>query len=435
MKKYYIETYGCQMNFAQSSQLDKKLQEYGFLKTDSYDSTDIVIINACSVREHAEQKVFSRINFFNSLKKRNNSIKLLVTGCFAQNHKEKIKSDIVMGSSRINDIPYILKNINKKKYVDVDIDKYKFLKPVEENKYPFRSMVDITKGCDNFCSYCIVPYVRGPQISRRSKDIVSEIKRLAGRGVVEIILLGQNVNTYGRDNNDIDFSELLYKANQINGIERIRFLTSHPKDFSDKIIESVFKNKKVASHFHLPLQSGSDRILKLMNRKYNMEKYHNIIEKINSYKKDYSLSTDFLVGFPGETEEDYLQTAESAKKIRFNQAFLFKYSSRPYIDASNFSSQVPEKEKKKRLEYLIDLQKKIEKEKARDNLNKIRTVLIEGESRRNKEQSVGSDELNYKVILNGRIEPGKFHDVIIRDIQGITMFGEKINTRSDEKCA
>ena len=299
-------------------------------------------------------------------------------------------------------------------------------------------MVDITKGCNNFCSYCIVPYVRGPQISRKSRDIMLQVNKLADRGVVEIILLGQNVNTYGKDNNDIDFSELLYKINEITGIARIRFLTSHPKDFSNKIIDSIFKNKKVGAHIHLPLQSGSDKILKLMNRKYNMEKYYSIIDKIKSYKKDFSLSTDFLVGFPGETENNFLQTVGAAEEIRFNEAFLFKYSSRPYIKANSFLKEIPEQEKKKRLQYLINLQKKIEKEKVKDNLNKIRSVLIEGESKRDKEQAVGRDELNYRVILDKHVEPakpGKFYDVVIRNVRGITLFGEKINTRSDEKCA
>ena len=227
----------------------------------------------------------------------------------------------------------------------------------------------------------------------------------------------------------------MYKINKIAGIERIRFLTSHPKDFSKSIIDSIFNNEKVAPFIHLPLQSGSDKTLKLMNRKYNMEEYYSIIEKINSYSKDHSLSTDFLVGFPGETEQDFLQTVEAVKKIRFNEAFLFKYSSRPYITANNFSHEVQEEEKKKRLQFLKDEQKKIEKEKAKENLNKTRTVLIEGKSKRNKNQFVGRDELNYQVIMDEYTEIGKFYPVIIQDVKGVTLFGKKLNARSDEKCA
>ena len=435
MKKYYIETYGCQMNFAQSVQLEKMLQKNGLDITDSPLSADFIIINACSVREHAEMKVFNRIDFFNSLKKQNNNIKLLVTGCFAQNNKEKINADIVMGSYIIKNIPSVLNLKANKKYVNVDMDIYTFLEPVPEDKFPFRSQVDITKGCNNFCSYCIVPYARGKLISRKSRDIISKIKKLSGEGVKEIILLGQNVNSFGKDNNDIDFSELLYEVNEIKGIHRIRFLTSHPKDFSEKIISSIFKNEKVVRYFHLPIQSGSDKILKLMNRKYDLEKYCSIIDKIDSMGKDYSISTDFLVGFPQETEEDFLQTIEAAKKIKFNTAFMFKYSSRPNIASEKYPDKVPEEEKKRRLAFLIDFQKKIEKEKIKDNLNKIRTVLIDRKSRKDKNKSLGRDELNYQVILDDNVEEGKFYNVLIRDISGAVLLGKKIDTRRKNQCA
>lgn len=435
MKKYYIETYGCQMNFAQSIQLENKMLENGFARSDSFHSADIIIINACSVREHAEKKVFNRIQFINSLKRKNNNFKLLVTGCFAQNNKEKIDSDIVIGTSRIKDIPVVLKNIKEERYIDVDMDKYEFLKPAIEDKYPFRCYVDITKGCDNYCSYCIVPYVKGRQVSRRSKDIISEIERLSDDGVKEVILLGQNVNSYGKDNKDISFSELLYKVNKIKGIRRIRFLTSHPKDFSNDITASIFENEKVAAHIHLPVQSGSNRILKLMGRKYDIEKYYSIIENISSYQKDFSLSTDFLVGFPGETEADFLQTIELAKKIGFNEAFMYKYSSRSYIAANNFPEEVPEEEKKRRLQYLIDFQKNVEKEKIKGNLDKIRTVLVEGESRRDKDKFVGRDELNCHVVMDDHLQPGRFYKVTIYDIHGTTLLGKKLNSRSNIKCA
>jgi len=434
MKKYYIETYGCQMNFAQSSQLEKALKEHDIQKTDSCQSADFIIINACCVREHAEIKVFNRIDYFNSIKRKNKYMKLIITGCFAQNHKEKINSDMIIGSSRIKEIPTIIKKDYQNKYINTNTDSYEFLEPVKENKFPFQSMIDITKGCNNYCSYCIVPYVRGNQISRCSSDIISQIKKLADQGIIEIILLGQNVNAYGKDNNDIDFAELLFKINKISGIKRIRFMTSHPKDFSNKIIDSIFQNEKVTPHIHLPLQSGSTKILKLMNRKYNMTKYYNIINKIRSYHMDHSLSTDFLIGFPGETEKDFLKTVRAAEVIRFNEAFLFKFSPRPYIAASKLPGAISEKEKAERLQYLILIQKNIEKEKAIENENKQRTVLVEGKSKRDPKQFIGRDELNYKVIIKEPVSSGELFPVVITHARGITLFGKKINTRSKVQC-
>lgn len=412
------------MNFAHSSQLNQLLKKQSFSEVQSYDNADIIIINACSVREHAEKKVFNRLNYFNSFKKKNNHLKLLVTGCFAQNNKENIMSDIVIGPSRINKIPDILKEHKGDRYLNVEVEEHEFLRLVKEEKFPFRCLVDITKGCDNYCSYCIVPYVRGHQVSRKSNDIIKDVKELSEKGVKEIVLLGQNVNSYGKDNQEISFSELLFKLNQINGIERIKFFTSNPKDFSDDIISAVIELKKIISYIHLPIQSGSDKILKLMNRQYNISHYYNIVDKIRSYKQDFSLSTDFLVGFPGEKEDDFLNTIDVAKKIRFNEAFMFKYSSRPNVASNDFVDQVPEEEKGRRLEYLIHLQKKIVKEKAKENINKIRTILIENKSKKDKSKFVGRDELNYQVIVDERVEIGNTYQVKIIDVRGQTLMGQ-----------
>ncbi len=424
MKKYYIETYGCQMNVSLSDQLQEKMNTSGFVLADSQEDADIVIINACSVREHAERKVFNRLEYLSYLKKQK-GLKIVVTGCFAQNQKHNIKNaDYILGTYKLSLIPEILKN-GKENLINVEFDEYRFLEPVRNSTYPFQSLVDITVGCNNFCTYCIVPYLRGPQISRRSIEIIENIKRLADNGVVEIFLLGQNVNTYGKDNSDICFAELLYKIHQIDGIKRIKFLTSHPKDFNDEIIDAVFTLPKVSRWIHLPIQSGSDRILKLMNRKYDVNHYLKIVERLNSYKKEYNLSTDFLVGFPGETEQDFEETINIAKSIKFDEAFMFKYSDRPYTASATFPAKLPEEVKNKRLELLIKIQREIEKEKIKSHKNKIRDVLIESQSKRNLEDAMGRDEINKVVIIkNKKLQQGNFYKVKIVEAKGITLIGE-----------
>jgi len=422
--RYYIETYGCQMNFALSDQLTKELEKIGMKEVYKPEIADLIIVNACSVRKHAEDKVFNRINILNSLKKKNKNLKIIVTGCFAQNQKEKIKADFVLGTYKISEIPKIITN-GKEKYINTDFDQYKFLKPVRNRELPFQAYIDITVGCNNFCSYCIVPYLRGPQISRRSKEIIEDAKRLADEGVVELFLLGQNVNSYGKDNNEIGFAELLYKIHNIDGIKRIKFLTSHPKDFNDEIIDAVCNLEKVSKWFHLPIQSGSDRILKLMNRKYTVEHYLRIIEKIKSYKIDFAISTDFLVGFPSETEEDFLKTIEIAEKIKFDEAFMFKYSDRNYTASYSFENKISEEVKNERLKTLIEIQNRIEKENIKKHIGKERNILIEMISKRNSEQILGRDELNRTVILkNENLKIGNFYKAKIVDYKGITLIGE-----------
>ncbi|MDD5067596.1 MAG: tRNA (N6-isopentenyl adenosine(37)-C2)-methylthiotransferase MiaB [bacterium] len=425
MKYFYIETYGCQMNAAQSGQVKEMLCRSGFIPGEDYRSADIIIINACSVREHAEKKVFDRISFFQSLKKKR-KILLMVIGCFAQNNGEKINADLVLGTSRFHTIPELLSRKIREKYLDLDMEEYLFLPPVHEEQYPFRALVDIMKGCNHYCSYCIVPFVRGRQISRKSGDILREVRDLADKGTREIILLGQNINNFGQDNKDIGLAELLFHINAIPGIQRIRFLTSHPKDFTNEIIDAVFRNPKVCPSLHLPVQSGSDRVLGLMNRRYTREQYLGIIRTIQSYGKEYSLSTDFLVGFPGETEQDFMETLSLAREVRFDEAFLFKYSPRPNTRASLLKETLTADEKKERLSHLIKIQKDIEKEKIKDSLNKERTVLAEDVSLKNKDQYSGRDELNHMVVLPGPVQKGGMVRVRIRQIKGMTLIGEKI---------
>ncbi len=421
-KNFYIETYGCQMNFSLSEQLSENLKKRGYNPVFDFKEADIVIINACSVREHAEKKVFQKINYYNSQKIKKD-FKLIVTGCFAQNQKNNIKADMVLGTYHIKDIPELIeKNVLTK--FDISMNKYNFMEPVPEEGFEFRSMVDITVGCDNFCTYCIVPYVRGPQISRSSKEILEIIKRLVEKGVVEVTLLGQNVNSYGIDNKDISFAELLHKISTETDIKRIKFLTSHPKDFNDDIIDAIFSIDKVSKYIHLPIQSGSDNILRKMNRKYSVEHYLSIIEKIRNYNKEFSLSTDILIGFPGESEKDFMETIDIIKQIRYDEAYMFKYSPRPNTASLLFGDTVSEEEKKERLNYLITVQKNIEKEDIKKHLNRKRRVLVENISKKNEREFIGRDELNKVVILKDKVQIGNFYDVFIEDVKGVTLIGK-----------
>ncbi len=414
------------MNFALSEQVDEKLRTDGHIKTDSPKEADYIIINACSVRKHAEDRVFKRIEYFKSLKKIKN-FKIVIAGCFAQNHKDGIEGvDFVLGTYKYDLIPKIFKNGNNQ-LIDTEFDEYKFLKPVSNKELPFQSYVDITVGCDNFCTYCIVPYLRGPQISRASREIVEDVKVLADDGVKEIFLLGQNVNSYGKDNNDIGFAELLYRINEIEGIKRIKFLTSHPKDFDDNIIDAVFVLKKVSKWIHLPVQSGSDTVLKRMNRKYNVEHYMRVVDKIKSYNTDYNLSTDILVGFPGESEKDFEETVDFMKQVKFDEAFMFKYSDRPYTVSYKFENKLDEETKNERLKNIIAIQNEIEKENIKKHKGKVREVLIEKKSKRSSEDSMGRDELNKVVIVKNEVlKSGEFYKIKIKDTKGVTLIGELV---------
>ncbi|MBN1899439.1 MAG: tRNA (N6-isopentenyl adenosine(37)-C2)-methylthiotransferase MiaB [Spirochaetes bacterium] len=425
MKKYFIETYGCQMNVSLSDQLDEKMKQKGFKPSASPEKADFIIVNACSVREHAENRVFQRLLYLHSLKKKKD-IKIVATSCFAQNQKENIHSaDYILGTYQISSIPDILSN-GHRHFLKVEFDEYEFLKPVRNRENPFQSLIDITVGCNNFCSYCIVPYLRGPQISRPSKQIIEEVKRLGDEGVIEIFLLGQNVNSYGKDSSDISFAGLLYKIHEIDNIKRIKFLTSHPKDFDKELIQAVMTLPKLSRWLHLPLQSGSDRVLQLMNRKYSMAHYYDIVDRLRSYKKDFAQSTDILVGFPGETEKDYQETLTAINNIGFDEAFTFKYSPRKGTRSYALTDSVPEKEKRARLENLVRVQRKTEKEKIIRHIGQGCTVLVEGQSKKEKNDAFGRDDCNRVVIIKGqKLKKGEFYPVRITGVKGLTLLGER----------
>ncbi len=345
-----IQTFGCQMNSRDSEKISGILKQIGYVETDTEDA-DFVIYNTCTVRENANNRVYGRLGYVGNLKKKHPGMLIALCGCMMQEASavEKIKTsyrfvDLIFGTHNIFKLAELLyTRLDSNRMV---IDLWKNTDMIVENlpndrKYNFKAGVNIMFGCNNFCSYCIVPYVRGRERSRNPEDILEEIRGLAREGVVEIMLLGQNVNSYGKNLDEpVSFAKLLTEIEKINGIERIRFMTSHPKDLSDELIEVMKHSSKICKHLHLPVQSGSSRLLKLMNRRYTKESYLELVEKIRAAVPDIYLTTDIIVGFPGETEEDFLETMDVVRKVGYDSAFTFLYSKRTGTPAAAMEDQV-----------------------------------------------------------------------------------------------
>ena len=386
--KSCVVNMGCQMNARDSEKLAGILNTAGFLATDCEDDADFVIYNTCTVRENANNKVYGRLGYLHNLKKKNKSMRIALCGCMMQEPEvvEKLKKsyrfvDLIFGTHNIFKFAELLAKMLESREQIIDIwDGTKEIVeelPVER-KYPFKSGVNIMFGCNNFCSYCIVPYVRGRERSRKPEDIVREIESLAADGVSEIMLLGQNVNSYGKTLKDpVSFAELLRQVEKIEEITRIRFMTSHPKDLSDELIQVMKESKKVCRHLHLPLQSGSTRILKAMNRKYTKEQYLELAEKIRREIPDISLTTDIIVGFPGETEEDFQETLDVVRRVRYDNAYTFIYSKRTGTPAAVMENQVPKEEVKSRFDRLLALVQENARAQTARFTGTVQEVLIE----------------------------------------------------------
>ena len=431
--KFYIRTYGCQMNVADSELVAGILSDAGYQKTNIIDDADIIIFNSCTVRQHAEDRVLGRITAEANRKKQNPDMLIGLIGCVAQRKGEElleeIKSlDFVVGTDQYRQLPEIISKCMLRKehlFADVqnNIENY-------ENIYPIRNkgvnaFVTIMRGCDNFCSYCIVPYVRGRERSRNHKEILLEIKNVGKEDFKDVTLLGQNVNSY--DDGEYTFPELLKEASQISTIERLRFVTSHPKDISDKVIEVIAKEPKLCEHLHLPMQSGSNSILKKMNRKYTSEKYLGIIHKLRNAIPNIAITTDVMVGFPGETEEDFLQTYNLMKQIRFDYAFTFKYSPREVTAAASYSEQVPEDVRLERLKKLIELQEQITFEKYQEQIGRTVQVYVEHTSKKSDKELSGRTRDNKIAVFPGDKKLiGTFVDIEIIDATGWTLKGKQI---------
>ena len=430
-------TFGCQMNARDSEKLAGVLERIGYVETED-ENADFVIYNTCTVRENANLRVYGRLGYLHSLKKKNPHMMIALCGCMMQEAQvvEKLKKsysfvNLIFGTHNIYKFAELVVSalLSDRMVIDIwkDTDKIVEDLPVER-KYPFKSGVNIMFGCNNFCSYCIVPYVRGRERSRNPKDIIREIERLVADGVVEVMLLGQNVNSYGKNLEEpMTFARLLQEVEKIEGLERIRFMTSHPKDLSDELIDVMKNSKKICRHIHLPLQSGSSRILKLMNRRYDKEKYLELVRKIRAAMPDISLTTDIIVGFPGETEEDFLETMDVVEKVRYDSAFTFIYSKRTGTPAAVMEDQVPEEVVKDRFDRLLKKVQEIGREMSSRDTGTIQEVLVEEQNSQDPHLVTGRLSNNLLVHFPGDASLiGQLCQVELLKCRGFYYMGRKV---------
>ena len=409
MKKYMIMTFGCQLNENDSEKIAGMVENLGYEKTDDLSKCDLVVFNTCCVRENAEERLFGKIGEIKKLKEERGTI-IAIGGCMMQEEHilEKIKKsykyiDLVFGTHTLNKFEEDLKKIieDKKKIrdvIDIDGEVIEGL-PIKRND-KFKASVSIMYGCNNFCSYCIVPYVRGRERSRKKEDILKEVESLARDGYKEITLLGQNVNSYN-GGDGYKFSNLLYDVCKIDGIERIRFISPHPKDFTDDVIKAIKDNKKISRIVHLPLQSGSTKVLKEMNRKYTKEQYLALADKMRKEIPDILFSTDIIVGFPGETEEDFENTLDVVRKMNYEQIFMFIYSRRVGTVADKMENQIPEEIKHERFERLKKLYDENVSKNNEKFIGKVEKILVDGESKNNENMLTGRNDANKVIIFEG----------------------------------
>ncbi len=434
---YHVTTFGCQMNAHDSEKLRGILEEMGYVETESEDA-DYVLYNTCTVRENANLKVYGRLGRLNGYKKKNPTMMIGLCGCMMQEEevREKIKKsyrfvDVIFGTHNLFEMPMLTAKAISEQEMEISLYEDDNSQIVENlpniRSYSFKSGVNIMYGCNNFCTYCIVPYVRGREYSRQKEDILDEIRALAKDGVKEIMLLGQNVNSYGLTLEEkVSFAQLLKEADEIEGIERIRFMTSHPKDLSDELIDVMAHAKKVCGHLHLPVQSGSSRILKKMNRHYTKESYLALVERIRTAMPDIALTTDIIVGFPGETEEDFEETMDLVKKVRYDNAFTFIYSKRTGTPAAAMEDQVAEEDVKRRFDRLLKTVQEISAEKAMKLEGRTLPVLVESVNKQDEKLVTGRLENNSVVHFPGDASMiGEIFQVKMESCKGFYYLGER----------
>jgi len=433
IKKFALETYGCQMNVADSELVEGILTNLGLEKTSDYDEADAIFLNTCAIRENAETKVHSKLGNLQKIKLNKPHLIIGVLGCMAQNLKDDLLKnkpyvDIILGPDSYRKIPDLINRHVKdnKSIVDTKLSRYE----VYENLFPsrgdtFNAWVSIMRGCDKFCSFCIVPFTRGRERSRSVESVVEEVKKAVNQGFVEITLLGQNVNSYNFEGKS--FSDLLLAVSDINGVKRIRYTSPHPQDINVELLEVMASRKNICNYVHFPMQSGSNEVLKRMNRTYTREHFYDMAMKIREIMPNCGLSTDIIVGFPGETDEQFRETLDLMEAIKFNSAFTFKYSPRPYTKAEQFSDHISEDIKKSRLDEMLILQRKHTLELNQNMVGTFQQVLIEKESKKSNLHWAGRTDSNEWVIIEKN--NSNIKDIVpveISDATGVILHGKEI---------
>ena len=406
-KRAFIGVYGCQMNISDAERMEGQLATLGYERTEDMARADLILLNTCCGRETAEDKVYGKIGEIKHIKRANPALIFGITGCMAQKEGEALirrapHIDFVLGTNKVHELKATVRQLESARRGPV-VDVLLGDAPLPENVPIERTgrlsaWVPIMYGCNNFCTYCIVPYVRGREHSRRPEDVVREVEEAAAQGFKEITLLGQNVNSYGRDHKLASFAELLLMVDAVKGVERVRYMTSHPKDLSDAVIDAVRQGRHICPHFHLPVQHGSDRILRAMNRVYRKDAYRSLVERIRAAVPDASLTTDLIVGFPGETEEDFGELLDFLREIRYDAAYTFLYSKRSGTPAATMEAQVEDSVKKERLHRLMEVQNEISLEKNAALKGTVQEVLAEGPSRTDEDVWTGRTGTN-KIVL------------------------------------
>lgn len=436
-KKYCVVTYGCQMNLHESEKISGILSCMGLSAVNEPENADVVVFNTCCIRDTAERRALGNIGKMKELKKKNKNLLIVVTGCmtqqngFAENMKERYQYvDVILGTHNISDLENQIRiRLEKKKRVAAVLDTDGYIDdettPVTRTSFP-NAWVNINYGCNNFCTYCIVPYVRGRERSRDMKSIISECEKLINDGYKEITLLGQNVNSYGNDvaDENVNFANLLREVAKIDGKFRIRFMTSHPKDLTEDVVKAIRDNDKICNNIHLPIQAGSNSVLKNMNRRYTREHYLGLIEMIRRYLPDCGITTDIMVGFPYETEEDFLDTMDIVEKVRFSTAFTFIYSVRKGTKAAEMP-QIPYEIKQNRIKRLIARQNEITEEISKDYVGNVYEILVEGMQEKKNGYVVGRTESGRLVSAKGDESMiGEFKNVKITAVKNAQLLGE-----------
>ena len=438
-KSYFIETYGCQMNVADSELVSGLLTREGFLETKDIHTADAIFVNTCAIREHAEDKVHSRLGYYHQIKRKNPKTIIGVLGCMAQNLKEDILEskpfvDIVLGPDSYRRLPEMIRERSNESSHLVDTKLSRF--EVYDDMFPSRNKginawISIMRGCDKFCTFCIVPFTRGRERSRSVEGIVQEAAHAVSDGFIEVTLLGQNVNSYHHEGQK--FHELLDAVAQIPGLKRIRYTSPHPEDMTQDVLNVMAKYDNICNYVHLPLQAGNDKVLNRMNRTYTKDQFLARVNQIRNTLPNVGISTDIIVGFPGENEAEFQETMDVMEVVKFDSAFTFKYSSRPGTKAAEFDDHVPEDEKQHRLERLIEMQQKHTLFRNKAIVGRVEMVLVEKESKRSKKQWAGRTDANKWVVFNK--ENAKIKDLIpvkIMDARGITLHGEIVQIQEME---